>query len=206
MLESIYHFDWNVFRFVEEHIWNPVLDVIMKIITLSGEEGIIFILFALAFFIIGVLKGNEKYKKIGVAVAVSLAFMLVANNLILKEVIARVRPFNFDWTQYSWGGEFNYPDIVSKPSSWSFPSGHSSSAFAACFAIFFYNKKWGTPALIFAAVMAFSRIYVHVHYCTDVLAGAVVGIIYALIGILITKYIYNFLNEKLFKRFERKKD
>lgn len=206
MLESIYHFDWNVFKFVEEHLWNPVFDVISKVITLSGENGIIWVLFALAFLIAGFVKKNDKYKKVAVAVVVSLLFMEVANNLVIKELIARVRPFNFDWKQYAWGGDFNFPEIVSRPKSWSFPSGHSSSSFAAAFAIFWYDKKKGVPALIYAALLAFSRVYVHVHYCTDIIAGAIVGIIYALIGILITKYIYDFIEKKVFSKVENKLD
>lgn len=206
VLESIYHFDWNVFQFVEQHLWNPVFDVISKIITLSGESGIIWILFALAFLIAGLVKKNETYKKVAVAVVVSLLFMEVANNLIIKELIARVRPFNFDWTQYSWGGQFNYPEIVSRPSSWSFPSGHSSSSFAAAFAIFWYDKKKGIPSLIYAALLAFSRVYVHVHYCTDILAGAVVGILYALAGVLIAKLVYDLVERLIFSKIEAKLD
>lgn len=206
VLESIYHFDWNVFQFVETHLWNPVFDVISKIITLSGESGIVWILFALAFLIAGLIKKNDTYKKVAVAVVVSLLFMEVANNLVIKELIARVRPFNFDWSQYSWGGEFNFPEIVSRPKSWSFPSGHSSSSFAAAFAIFWYDKKKGIPSLVYAALLAFSRVYVHVHYCTDILAGAVVGIIYALIGILITKYVYSLVEKYIFSKVESKLD
>ncbi|MDD6022495.1 MAG: phosphatase PAP2 family protein [Acutalibacteraceae bacterium] len=204
MLESIYHFDWNVFQFVEAHLWNPVFDAISKVITLSGESGIIWILFALAFLIAGLVRKNDTYKKISVAVVVSLLFMEVANNLVIKELIARVRPFNFNWSQFSWGGEFNYPDIVSKPTSWSFPSGHASSSFAAAVAIFWYDKKKGVPALFYAALLAFSRVYVHVHYCTDIIAGTLVGIIYALIGVLITKLIYDFVEKHIFSKIESK--
>lgn len=206
MLESIYHFDWNVFQFVEEHLWNPVFDVIWKIITLSGESGIIWVLMALALLVFGFVKKNDTYKKAAVAVVISLLFMEVANNLVIKELIARVRPFNFDWTQYSWGGEFNFPEIVSRPKSWSFPSGHSSSSFAAAFAFFWYDKKKGIPALIYAALLAFSRVYVHVHYCTDILAGAVVGIIYALIGVLITKFVYDLVDKYVFSKVQNKLD
>ncbi|MBE6746081.1 MAG: phosphatase PAP2 family protein [Ruminococcaceae bacterium] len=205
MLEAIYHFDWNVFQWIEENLWNPVLDVIFKVITVSGDDGIIFILMGLIFLGVGIFKKNDKCKQIGVAVLVSLLFMEVVNNLILKELIARVRPFNFDWTQYTWGGAFNFPEIVHKPSSWSFPSGHSSSAFAACVAVFWYNKKIGTPAVIYAALMAFSRVYVHVHYCTDVIGGSLVGILYAIAGVFIAKALYEkVLRDKVFAKIEDK--
>lgn len=205
MLESIYRFDWNAFQWVEEHLWNPVLDVIFKIITVSGDEGIIFILMGLIFLGVGIFKKNEKCKQIGLAVLISLLFMQIVNNMVLKELIARVRPYNFDWSQYSWAGTFNYPEIVHKPSSWSFPSGHSSSAFAACVAVLWYNKKVGIPAVIYAALMAFSRLYIHVHYCTDVIGGSLVGILYAIAGVFIAKFLYDkFLNEKVFVKIENK--
>lgn len=197
MLESVYHFDWNVFQLVEQYCWNPVLDIILKIITTLGEGGVIFILMAGVFFLFGFFKKNEQYKKIGITVIISLLFMLIVNDVVLKGLIARPRPFNFDWSQYPWAGVFNYPEIISRPKSWSFPSGHSSSAFAAAFAVCFYNRKWGIPTFIFAAVMAFSRVYVHVHYCSDILAGAVVGIIYGIAGVIISKLVYDIINEKI---------
>ena len=202
MLEAVYHLDWNVFNFIENYIWNPVLDVIMKLISLSGQEGIIFFIIAFVYLLTGLIKHNDKNKKIAVTIVISLFVMTVINNLIIKDLIARVRPFNFDWTQFSWGGEFNYPDIVSKPASWSFPSGHASSAFAAGFACFCYDKQRGSLFLVFASLMAFSRVYVHVHYFTDVLAGAIVGIIYALIGVLITRFAFDFIDKKIFSKIE----
>lgn len=204
MLESIYHLDWNVFNFIENYLWNPVLDFIMKVITLSGQEGMIFFIFSLIYLLTGLIKHNEKNKKIAVAIVASIFVMTVINNLIIKDLAARVRPFNFDWTQFSWGGAFNYPDIVSRPTSWSFPSGHASSAFAACFACFYYDKKHGSLLLVFAALMAFSRVYVHAHYFTDVFAGAVVGIIYALIGVLITRFVFEFVDKKFFSKIENR--
>ena len=161
---------------------------------------------------------------------ISLVVMLVLNNLVLKEMLERVRPFYiFDLEgltadinrmisdgveaskidrlnkmlekskvlvqQYpemaaEWLAKYQYPDFVEKLTSFSFPSGHTSSAFAACAAILFLNRKIGIPAMVFAALMGFSRIYVEVHYCTDVLGGAIVGIIYAVIGVLLAKALY----------------
>ena len=204
MLESVYHLDWNIFKFIENYLWNPVLDVIMKVITLSGQEGIIFFIVALAYLLSGIVKHNGRNKKIAVAIVISICVMTVLNNLLIKDLVARVRPFNFDWSQFSWGGEFNYPDIVSRPTSWSFPSGHASSAFAAGFACFYYDKKYGSLLLIFADIMAFSRIYVHAHYFTDVLAGAVVGITCGLIGVLITKFAFDFIDKKIFSKIENR--
>ncbi|MGN0468937.1 MAG: phosphatase PAP2 family protein [Acutalibacteraceae bacterium] len=190
--ENFLHFDLSIFEWVQS-IQNPVLTAILKFVTTLGEGGIIFIALAL------VLICTKKYRKIGFAVIIALLVMEIGNNLILKELFARPRPFNlegYDW----WNEVYKYPDFVSKPTSYSFPSGHTSSAFAAAVAVLWYNRKIGIPTTIFAFIMGFSRIYVEVHYPTDVIAGILVGIVYALIGVLITKFLYPKC-EKLFEKF-----
>ena len=188
--DSFLPLDLSVFEFVQG-IRNPILTVLMKVITTLGDEGIIFIAIAL------ILLATKKYRKIGFAMLAALAVMLVCNNFVLKSIFARERPFNLFATfpeKYSeWGGElakYIYPDMVKAPHSYSFPSGHTSSAFAAGVAILCYNRKAGIPATIFAFIMGFTRIYVGVHYTTDVIAAAVVGVFYALLGVLITKYLF----------------
>ena len=232
LFDSFLSFDLGVFEWVQ-NIQSPILTTIMVVITTLGDEGIIFILAGLAMFI------SKKYRKIGLAMLVSLVVMLVLNNLVLKEMLERVRPFyifNLDGLladkqafidagrlgkfdvmvekiqalteKYpemaaEWLAKYQYPEFVEKLTSFSFPSGHTSSAFAACAAILFLNKKIGIPAMVFAAIMGFSRIYVEVHYCTDVLGGAIVGIIYAVIGVLIAKALYPVV-EKVFASLKAK--
>ena len=219
IFDSFLNFDLGVFEWIQS-IQSPILTTIMVIITTLGDEGIIFIAAGLVLFV------TKKYRKIGLAMLISLAVMVVLNNLVLKEMLERVRPFyifdleglladkqafidagrlgKFDvmvekitalTEKYpemaaEWVAKYQYPDFVEKLTSFSFPSGHTSSAFAACAAVLFLNKKVGIPAMIFAALMGFSRIYVEVHYCTDVIGGAVVGIIYAIIGVLLAKVLY----------------
>ncbi|MBR6634569.1 MAG: phosphatase PAP2 family protein, partial [Clostridia bacterium] len=103
-----------------------------------------------------------------------------------------------------WVQAYTFPGVDHMPTSWSFPSGHTSSSFAAATAVFSVNKKWGIPAYVFAAIVGFSRIYLGVHYCTDVLAGAVLGVVYGIIGVLIVSLIIKALkkNEKTAKFFE----
>ena len=236
IFDSFLSFDLGVFEWIQT-IQNSILTTIMVVITTLGDEGIIFIAAGLVLFI------TKKYRKIGLAMLISLVVMLVLNNLVLKEILERVRPFyifNLDGLladkqafidagrlskfetmvekiqalteKYpemaaEWLAKYQYPNFVEKLTSFSFPSGHTSSAFAACAAILFLNKKIGIPAIVFAAIMGFSRIYVEVHYCTDVLGGAIVGIIYAVIGVLIAKALYPVvekiiatIKEKVFKK------
>lgn len=238
IFDSFLNFDLGVFEWIQS-IQSPILTSIMVVITTLGDEGIIFIAAGL------VMLFTKKYRKVGLSVLIALVVMLVLNNLVLKEMFERVRPFyifdleglladkqafidagrlsKFDamvekitalTEKYpemaaEWLSRYSYPNFVEKLTSFSFPSGHTSSAFAACAAILFLNKKIGIPAIIFAALMGFSRIYVEVHYCTDVLGGAIVGIVYAVIGVLIAKALYPVLEKliaavksKLFKKKE----
>ncbi|MGN0447742.1 MAG: phosphatase PAP2 family protein [Acutalibacteraceae bacterium] len=190
LFDSFLNFDLSVFEWIQS-IQTPILNAIMKVITTMGDEGIIFIAMAL------VLVFTKKYRKAGFTMLAALGIMLVCNNLVLKEIFERTRPFNLfaeDSVKYAlWGGEnakYVFPNIVEQPHSFSFPSGHTSSAFAAAIAVLWYDRKIGIPTTIFAFLMGFSRIYVEVHYCTDVIAGAIVGTIYALLAVLIAKYLY----------------
>lgn len=236
IFDSFLSFDLGVFEWIQS-IQSPILTSIMVVITTLGDEGIIFIAAGLVLF------ATKKYRKVGLAMLISLVVMLILNNLVLKEMLERVRPFyifdleglladkqafidagrlgKFDvmvekiqalTEKYpemaaDWIAKYQYPDFVEKLTSFSFPSGHTSSAFAACAAILFLNRKIGIPAMVFAALMGFSRIYVEVHYCTDVIGGALVGIIYAVIGVLIAKAVYPLvekvlasIKEKVFKK------
>lgn len=190
--DSLLGFDLAVFEWVQG-IQNHLLTAIMTTITTLGDEGIIFIVLGL------VLLFTKKYRKAGVSILVALVVMLLLNNIVLKELIARPRPFNLDPETYAWWHEvYKYPNFnIHQPSSYSFPSGHTSSAFAAAIALLCHDRKLGIPTTIFAAIMGFSRIYVEVHYCTDVIGGAIVGIIYALIGVLVAKLVYPYI-EKAF--------
>ena len=224
--DSFLNFDLAVFEWVQS-IQTPVLTTIMKIITTLGDDGIFFILLGLILLV------TKKFRKMGIAILVSLLVMEVGNNLILKELFARPRPFYIfnpdaiplDHKYYDallpkcqeavarlpelakqWVETYKFPEFVHAPSSWSFPSGHTSSAFAAMVAVFFLNKKVGIPAVIFAFLMGFSRVYVEVHYASDVIAGILVGIVYAVIGVLIAKLVFPLADkilDKIFSKFKK---
>ena len=103
----------------------------------------------------------------------------------MKNLSARIRPFNADPTFENLYGIFNgFKD-------WSFPSGHTSASFAAALAIILWDRKKGIPAVILAALIAVSRLYLTVHYPTDVLASLLLGSLYGVIGYFVTKLIMN---------------
>ncbi len=106
-------------------------------------------------------------RKTGAAVLMVLLASYLVGNLLLKNIVMRPRPF------------VEFPKVsllLPAPSGYSFPSGHALSSFAAAAAVFRYHKKWGTAALFIAAFIAFSRLALFVHYPTDVLAGALLGV------------------------------
>lgn len=191
-------FDFSVFSWIQENIWCGFLDKLMPIITVLGEGGWFWIVLAVVLLI------SKKYRKAGVSMAFALITMLILNDLILKNLFARPRPFNYEPFAALYE---NFTLLVSKPSSFSFPSGHTSSSFAAAAAVLFNKKyKLGIPALILAVLIGFSRNYLMVHYPTDVLFGALMGIVYAAIGtFLFAKFIYPLFEKYCGKYIDRLK-
>lgn len=162
MLETLLNLDGNILLFIQEAIRNPVLDPIMKVITTLGNAGILWIVLTVLLLI------PKKTRKVGIISACALFASLLVNNILIKNLVARVRPYN--------AIEGLIP-IVSKPSEFSFPSGHAASSFAS--ASVYYRKlpkKYGVPAVVIAVVISLSRLYVGVHYPTDVLAGFISGV------------------------------
>ena len=163
MLDALMNLDGGFLLFLQESVRNPVLDKIQIFITSLGDKGMIWILATVLLLI------PKKTRKAGMVSAVALLGSLLFNNMLIKNIVQRPRPY------------VTLEDlriIIPRPSEYSFPSGHSSSSFAA--AVSFYRllpKKLGIPAIVLAGLIAFSRLYVGVHYPTDVLAGALMGIV-----------------------------
>lgn len=196
--DFIVYIDAAIYTWVDG-IMNPTLNAIMTFITHLGDTpGIIW-------FVIGIcLLIPRKTRKLGVLLFAGLAFSSIINNLVLKELIDRPRPYIlWDEKPEVWlRAEYTYewPELIKKSESASFPSGHTSTSIGAAFAMLLgcfnkENKKYlvvGIPAIIIAFLIGFSRIYVHVHYPTDVIAGAIVG--------LVTGFIAFLLIDKLFMK------
>ena len=156
----VWALDFNILFWIQNFIRNDVFDVIIPFYTSLGEDGIIWIVLGLILLI------PKKYRKTGIMVLGALLVMLVVNNIVLKNLIARPRPC---WT---------YPEMVQlvhNPSSYSFPSGHTTSAFAVAFTVFSQHKKLGKVIIAMASVMAFTRLYVFVHFPTDIYGGILVA-------------------------------
>lgn len=161
-------------RFLEllQSLHFPLLNYIMIFITSLGNGGLIWI--AAALFLI--FQNKNMLKREGFTIAVALIIFSVLGLLILKPIIARPRPFVAQGVDI----------LIKEPMGFSFPSGHTGSSFAAASVIYFYNKKRGLLALILATLIAFSRMYLFVHYPSDIVGGLILGIISYRIAIKIT--------------------
>ncbi len=174
MLEYITQIDFLILDFIQANLRTDFLDSLMVFFSLIGEGGAVWFVTAI------ILLFFKKSRACGVVMLCSMALTLLVGELGLKNLIGRVRPCNVN---------LDVELLVKRPSSYSFPSGHTSSSFAAATSIFLFNKKFGVPALLLAALIGFSRIYNYVHYPSDVLAGM-------LFGILVSILVYS-----LFKKY-----
>ena len=166
------------------NLHNPVLDKIMIGITSLGNAGIFWI--AVAIFLICI----KKTRKCGILMLISMAFGLILGNGVLKNLVTRERP--------CWIDE-NIPLLIPNPHDYSFPSGHTLASFEAAVMIFLHNKKWGIISLVVAILIAFSRMYLFVHFPTDILGGAALG---TLISILVYEVYENIKNKKEVKEVQ----
>ncbi|MDD6291251.1 MAG: phosphatase PAP2 family protein [Lachnospiraceae bacterium] len=152
------------FLYALQKMHGPVWDSIMVFLSALGNAG---------FFWIGVgvlLCIFTKYRKCGIQMLVSMAIAFVLGNLILKNLIARERPCWLD---------SQVPLLLESPKDYSFPSGHSLNGFTAATTLLFFDRRLGIPAVILASLIAFSRLYLFVHFPTDVFVGIVMGIVIA---------------------------
>ena len=167
-----------------QSLHNPILNQIMITVfnTFVGSIGQLWIVVGLVLFII------PKTRKCGAAVLLSYALSLLIGDVWLKDLIARPRPCAIDDTVQL---------IVKKPESFSCPSVHTYLAFSSAMVIFHYYKKAGIWIFAFAAMVGFSRMYFFVHYPTDVLFGAVLGILTALVVCALIDRICSSVQRKL---------
>lgn len=187
MLETIRNFDGSLLIKFQHLTVHDSLTPIVKVFTHLGDVGIMWIVIAvlLMFF--------KRTRKYGLLMFASLVLTYLVNNLLLKDLIDRTRPYEmFD----------NVQRLIGKQNDASFPSGHSASSFAAAMCIYLNGpKKYGIPALLLALLIALSRLYVGVHYPGDIVTGAIIG---SLMAWLVYK-VYDARQEALHPAKHRRK-
>ncbi len=171
MIDFIQNIDWNILHFIKDTLSFGVLDFLMPKITMLGNSGFVWLV-AAAILII-----SKKYRKTGLTMLAALAVGVLVGNAVLKNLIARPRPC---WIE-------NADLLIAVPTDYSFPSGHTLSSVIGAFMLTAANRRFGLFAIPLAALIAFSRLYLYVHFPSDVLASIVIGVLISLISILVCK-------------------
>lgn len=153
--------DWNILDWIQSSLCYGFLDWLMPLITALGNGG------ALWIFTGVVLLCFRRTRPAGVMLLVGLALGALIGNGLLKPLIARERPC---WV------DFRVDLLIPEPQDFSFPSGHTLSSAVAATILTLWRHSWGRVAIPLAALIAFSRLYLFVHFPSDVLAGALIGI------------------------------
>ncbi len=178
-MNFIQNVDLDILNFIQHNIRTSFLDSVMPSITTLGNSGIIWIVIAI------ILLFMKKYRKVGILMLITLIFTHALGSGIIKNIVKRPRPFILI---------DNIELLIKKPSGFSFPSGHASIAFASATILSYYIKKTRIPIFILAFIIAFSRLYLFVHYPSDVLVGAILGIICSFIIIKTYNKKFNYNN------------
>ena len=172
---QVFYYQWEMdLLHWFQSIRNDFLDFIFPKITVLGNARLFWIGLTIILLII------PAKRKTGVQAAIALVLTAFICNIILKPGIMRSRP--------CWIEEIEM--LVSIPHDYSFPSGHSNASYAVATAIFTRDKKLGIPSFVLATLIAVSRLYVFVHWPTDVLAGSIIGICGGIASFFIVNSIY----------------
>ena len=160
-MEVLHNFEFLILDFVQEHIKNPFFDLVMPKITFLGDAGLIWIVICVILLL------KPKYRKHGIRLGIGILSSFLLTSFILKPIFARTRPFNIRQAAEL---------LISEPGGYSFPSGHTAVSFCAAAIILSINKKAGIAAIALASLIAFSRMYLYVHFPTDIIGGILVGV------------------------------
>ena len=165
-MDWLLHLDGNILLWIQEHIRKEFFDPIVIFISSLGNAGWFWLV------LLAVLLCIPRYRKAGMTGMVAVLIGFLITNVCIKNMAARIRPY-----EVVEGLKF----IGTKPHDFSFPSGHSTCSIAASAALFAtLPKKAGIPLLVLAILICLSRLYVGVHYPTDVLAGVLIGLFAAM--------------------------
>ena len=161
-MQAFSNFEGSFLLFIQEHLRAPALNGVMCFITHLGDTGAIWIAFTLLLLFL------PRTRKAGMICAAALIVNLLLTNIALKNIIQRIRPYDV---------MDSLKILVEAEHDFSFPSGHTAASFACAWAMRrTLPKKCWIPAIVLAALISLSRLYVGVHYPTDVIGGAIVGI------------------------------
>ena len=164
-------FDLPILDWIQANLQSGFMDVFMPFITKFGDHGTFWMIVAAILFII------PKTRKTGLGMAIAMMIGLLICNVTLKPLVGRIRPYDL---QAELGITIQL--LGERMHDFSFPSGHTIASFEAAVVLLKNSKKMGIPAMILAVLIAFSRLYLYVHYPTDVIVSVILGTLFAFIG------------------------
>lgn len=164
--------DFGILYWIQENLRCGFLDGLSAGLSVAFEGGFACAVLVIAFLFF------RRTRATGVMLAVALFLVLLIGEIGIKNIVCRVRPCNIDQS---------IALAVKAPSAYSFPSGHTSVVFATATVLTAFDKRIGIPVYVLAAVVGLSRMYLFVHYPTDVLCGAVFGTICGVIAVIVFK-------------------
>lgn len=164
-------FDLPILDWIQAHLQSGFMDKFMPFITKFGDHGLFWMIVAAVLFIF------PRTRKTGLGMAIAMMIGLLICNVTLKPLVGRIRPYDL---QAELGITIQL--LGERMHDFSFPSGHTIASFEAAVVMLKNSKKLGIPAMILAVLITFSRLYLYVHYPTDVIASIILGTLFALIG------------------------
>lgn len=171
--------EFSILRFFDSMTgWAP-LDNLVVAFTKLGDVGFLFVIITAALLCF------QKTRRLGLYTAVALVCELLIVNVTLKPLINRPRPFTYLQ---------QFGHLISAPRDSSFPSGHTAAAFAFAFALLPAGKKWFALSLVIAIAMGLSRLYLTVHFLSDVIVGAVIGALCGLFSVYAVRKVFAYAN------------
>lgn len=176
--EQLNNAELGVLNWIQDVFQCEFFDWFFPLVTKLGDHGIFWIAVA------AVLLLFKKTRATGVMMGVSLLCGLILGNGVMKPLIGRTRPYDMESAR-------QIPLLVERLTDGSFPSGHTLACFEAATVLFIRDKCLGIPAMIAAILVALSRLYLYVHYPTDVIAGALLGILFAFFAVWVVKFVWN---------------
>lgn len=173
----------KILDFIQENLRCGFLDKMMVLLTRLADTGIVWIVLAIALICF------KPSRKMGITLGLALIIGLVVGNLGLKNLFERERPYNLN---PSIQGDM----LIERLSDFSFPSGHTRCCFESAMAMFLCDKRFGKVAFVLGGFIGFSRMYLYMHYPTDVIGGIVLGLIDGVVAFLVVDKIYKFIDQK----------
>lgn len=181
-MSAITDIDFKILDFIQEYFSCRFLDFLMPKLTFLGNGGLIWIISAVIMLFFA------KYRKMGISIGVGLLEGVIIGNVLIKNLVARERP--------CWINE-TVQMLISIPKDYSFPSGHTLSSFITATIIIHFNRRMGIAAYVLASIIAFSRLYLYVHFPTDVLAGILIGITIGIVSNFVLDKLFSFIKKRV---------